>query len=309
MATEVMIDVPKKSTEWILEPWAIENGVQSTTRYRKANPTRRGGRASSSSRSHRRSSHGGSGLSSSAARASSGRKGGIIASKTRAAAREAALAAIVQRQHSQRRQNQMATAAAATSQPLAAPAATQRQPPLLFLPASATTSSSYVYGADNNRHQNYHPHHHHQHDASTGLGFLLDGSSSANHSFEYGGFAAPPLAQCEPPTPPPAMTKCESAAGYSDMVKLEPGLDEPLTPEASSGGPLLLSHDYFRYDAIGGGGGGTLEYPYNMDYDTAAAGSLFVADGAGGVDSGSVGPAMGCSYRRWDDADERRLHF
>ncbi|KAH9894517.1 hypothetical protein F4778DRAFT_278242 [Xylariomycetidae sp. FL2044] len=60
----------KKISEWTLMHWAI-NGVQSTTRYRKAKPGRRagaGGRARQS------------------ARANSGRRGGITASKTRAAA-------------------------------------------------------------------------------------------------------------------------------------------------------------------------------------------------------------------------------
>ncbi|KAI1109891.1 hypothetical protein F5Y14DRAFT_455571 [Nemania sp. NC0429] len=33
----------KKSTEWMLAPWAILNGVESTTRYRKGNPVRRCG--------------------------------------------------------------------------------------------------------------------------------------------------------------------------------------------------------------------------------------------------------------------------
>ncbi|GAW11694.1 hypothetical protein ANO14919_010440 [Xylariales sp. No.14919] len=31
----------KKSTEWVLENWAVRDGVQSTTRYRKGNPARR----------------------------------------------------------------------------------------------------------------------------------------------------------------------------------------------------------------------------------------------------------------------------
>ncbi|KAI0535807.1 hypothetical protein GGR58DRAFT_529072 [Xylaria digitata] len=38
----------KKSTEWILEEWAIRDGVQSTTRYRKGNPARRRGAAKAS---------------------------------------------------------------------------------------------------------------------------------------------------------------------------------------------------------------------------------------------------------------------
>ncbi|KAM7211524.1 hypothetical protein V8F06_013095 [Rhypophila decipiens] len=33
----------KKSTKWYLEPWAVSGGVQSTTRYRKGNASRRGG--------------------------------------------------------------------------------------------------------------------------------------------------------------------------------------------------------------------------------------------------------------------------
>ncbi|KAI0441951.1 hypothetical protein F4803DRAFT_551630 [Xylaria telfairii] len=33
----------KKSTVWELADWAVQNGVQSTTRYRKGNPSRRGG--------------------------------------------------------------------------------------------------------------------------------------------------------------------------------------------------------------------------------------------------------------------------
>ncbi|CAJ2500644.1 Uu.00g034970.m01.CDS01 [Anthostomella pinea] len=65
----------KKSTEWVLEDWAVTDGVQSTTRYRKGNPSRRGG-PGSHGRSHGNPS----------ARASSGRKGGITASKTKAAA-------------------------------------------------------------------------------------------------------------------------------------------------------------------------------------------------------------------------------
>ncbi|KAI0096926.1 hypothetical protein GGR51DRAFT_566912 [Nemania sp. FL0031] len=59
----------KKSTEWMLADWAVRDGVQSTTRYRKGNPVRR-----CISTAH----HG-----SASARASSGRKGGINAGKNR----------------------------------------------------------------------------------------------------------------------------------------------------------------------------------------------------------------------------------
>ncbi|KAI1334358.1 hypothetical protein F5Y15DRAFT_294335 [Xylariaceae sp. FL0016] len=63
----------KKSTEWVLEDWAVNEGVQSTTRYRKGTSNRR------QASSHHRV---GGPLS---ARATSGRKGGITASKTKAA--------------------------------------------------------------------------------------------------------------------------------------------------------------------------------------------------------------------------------
>ncbi|KAI0601607.1 hypothetical protein F4775DRAFT_605699 [Biscogniauxia sp. FL1348] len=65
---------PKKSTEWVLEDWAVIDGVQSTTRYRKGNPGRRAG-SGSHGRLHGNPS----------ARASSGRKGGLSASRARAA--------------------------------------------------------------------------------------------------------------------------------------------------------------------------------------------------------------------------------
>ncbi|RYP67736.1 hypothetical protein DL771_007069 [Monosporascus sp. 5C6A] len=76
-----MNDAPetKKNTEWVLEDWAVTKGVQSTTRYRKGNNSRRGG--SGHQRIHGNLS----------ARASSGRKGGITASKTKAAATRKAL--------------------------------------------------------------------------------------------------------------------------------------------------------------------------------------------------------------------------
>ncbi|RYO76320.1 hypothetical protein DL763_010594 [Monosporascus cannonballus] len=78
---DTMNDAPetKKNTEWVLEDWAVTKGVQSTTRYRKGNNSRRGG--SGHQRVHGNLS----------ARASSGRKGGITASKTKAAATRKAL--------------------------------------------------------------------------------------------------------------------------------------------------------------------------------------------------------------------------
>ncbi|KAI0457432.1 hypothetical protein F5B21DRAFT_521274 [Xylaria acuta] len=62
----------KKSTVWQLAPFAVRDGVQSTTRYRKGNPTRRSGSAA-----HNRS-HGNIPV-----RASSGRRGGINTSKAK----------------------------------------------------------------------------------------------------------------------------------------------------------------------------------------------------------------------------------
>ncbi|KAK9420796.1 hypothetical protein SUNI508_00887 [Seiridium unicorne] len=78
-------DDTKKPSEWVLEDWAVKDGVQSTTRYRKTTPSRRGGSASHRSQHNHPMT----------ARASSGRKGGIKASKTRSAAQRATL----QRQH------------------------------------------------------------------------------------------------------------------------------------------------------------------------------------------------------------------
>ncbi|KAI0468448.1 hypothetical protein F4859DRAFT_524391 [Xylaria cf. heliscus] len=63
---------PKKSTVWELAPWAIRDGVQSTTRYRKGAPARRTGSAA-----HNRS-NGNIPL-----RASSSRRGGVNTSKNR----------------------------------------------------------------------------------------------------------------------------------------------------------------------------------------------------------------------------------
>ncbi|KAI1752717.1 hypothetical protein F4782DRAFT_546344 [Xylaria castorea] len=62
----------KKSTVWQLAPFAIRDGVQSTTRYRKGNPARRNGSAAYNR------SHGNT-----AARASSSRKSGISTSKNK----------------------------------------------------------------------------------------------------------------------------------------------------------------------------------------------------------------------------------
>ncbi|KAI5865832.1 hypothetical protein GGS23DRAFT_616947 [Durotheca rogersii] len=72
---------PKKSTEWVLEDWAVQ-GVQSTTRYRsKGTSNRRGGALGSHGRSRANLS----------GRANSGRKGGLSASKSKAASRRATL--------------------------------------------------------------------------------------------------------------------------------------------------------------------------------------------------------------------------
>ncbi|KAH6657061.1 hypothetical protein BKA67DRAFT_178763 [Truncatella angustata] len=72
---------PKKTSEWLLQGWAVTEGVQSTTRYRKSNPSRRGGSNSQRLPGNHHPS----------ARASSGRKGGNAASRTRSAASRTAL--------------------------------------------------------------------------------------------------------------------------------------------------------------------------------------------------------------------------
>ncbi|KAF3004489.1 hypothetical protein E8E14_007226 [Neopestalotiopsis sp. 37M] len=67
---------PRRSTEWILQDWAVRDGVQSTTRYRpRNNPGRRSAGSQRSNQGHHVS-----------ARATSGRRGGITASRTRLAA-------------------------------------------------------------------------------------------------------------------------------------------------------------------------------------------------------------------------------
>ncbi|KAK8058238.1 hypothetical protein PG994_008686, partial [Apiospora phragmitis] len=71
----------KRSNEWVLADWAIRDGVQSTTRYRKANSTSRRGASSRAQQPQ--------GVVS--ARAASGRKGGLTASKTKAAHNRALL--------------------------------------------------------------------------------------------------------------------------------------------------------------------------------------------------------------------------
>jgi hypothetical protein len=48
----------KKATEWFLEPWALQDGVQSTTRYRKDNTGRRSGGSHRSARASSRKKHG-----------------------------------------------------------------------------------------------------------------------------------------------------------------------------------------------------------------------------------------------------------
>jgi hypothetical protein len=73
-------DSSKKSTEWVLEPWA-HKGVVSTTRYRKPNPLRRSAQTSSSSKHLGPTSSGYHHQATLASRSSSGRKGGITASK------------------------------------------------------------------------------------------------------------------------------------------------------------------------------------------------------------------------------------
>ncbi|KAM0258458.1 hypothetical protein ACHAQJ_003797 [Trichoderma viride] len=68
----------KRANEWILEDWAVRDGVQSTTRYRKGNSGRRSSRRSSSQPDMRRINQ-----RNSSARALSGQKGGCAARNSR----------------------------------------------------------------------------------------------------------------------------------------------------------------------------------------------------------------------------------
>ncbi|KAF7553758.1 hypothetical protein G7Z17_g3412 [Cylindrodendrum hubeiense] len=75
----------KRSTEWVLADWAIKDGVQSTTRYRKGNSTRSRGNG----KAGRSSQHGfqetGNQIST---KAVSGRKGGCAASRAKMRSRQ-----------------------------------------------------------------------------------------------------------------------------------------------------------------------------------------------------------------------------
>ncbi|KAH8734657.1 hypothetical protein BGZ61DRAFT_527974 [Ilyonectria robusta] len=108
----------KRSTEWVLADWAIKDGVQSTTRYRKGNPTR--SRASSQSGSQQTDGQ-------ISTRAISGRRGGNAASRAR----------LRSRQNAQQ-----------TSMPLT-PATVQQLPLPIGPPLRpAMPSSMYPYGGD-----------------------------------------------------------------------------------------------------------------------------------------------------------------
>ncbi|UNI23293.1 hypothetical protein JDV02_009123 [Purpureocillium takamizusanense] len=72
-----MPEDPKRANEWVLEPWAVQSGVQSTTRYRKGNSRRRAGARSSNQQYPRQPTQ------HSAKRALSGRKGGCAARESR----------------------------------------------------------------------------------------------------------------------------------------------------------------------------------------------------------------------------------
>ncbi|KND90955.1 Forkhead box protein I1 [Tolypocladium ophioglossoides CBS 100239] len=67
---------PKRANEWVLEGWAIQFGVQSTTRYRKGNSRRRPSARCANQASWQPTLH-------SAKRAMSGRKGGCAARDSR----------------------------------------------------------------------------------------------------------------------------------------------------------------------------------------------------------------------------------
>ncbi|KAH7155658.1 hypothetical protein B0J13DRAFT_231619 [Dactylonectria estremocensis] len=77
---------PKRSTEWVLADWAIKNGVQSTTRYRKGNPTRTRGHGNKTGHAFQNGLQlGGTQIST---KAISGRKGGKAASRAKMRSRQ-----------------------------------------------------------------------------------------------------------------------------------------------------------------------------------------------------------------------------
>ncbi|KAK5992579.1 hypothetical protein PT974_05993 [Cladobotryum mycophilum] len=79
----------KRTFEWVLEDWAVRDGVQSTTRYRKGNPSRRTAKSTSHPNGGvgRRSINQQQQQQHSSIRAMNGRKGGWAASLSRASKR------------------------------------------------------------------------------------------------------------------------------------------------------------------------------------------------------------------------------
>lgn len=114
-------DETKKSTEWVLEDFAIRDGVQSTTRYRKGTGNKK----------HARSEH------PTPTRQTSGRKGGFCASKTKSQRQKA----------KEERPNQRVTSRAEAPRQLQlhSQAVTQRQVSPLTPPNLENISSPYFF--------------------------------------------------------------------------------------------------------------------------------------------------------------------
>ncbi|KAK3382153.1 hypothetical protein B0T24DRAFT_1887 [Lasiosphaeria ovina] len=220
----------KKSTEWFLEPWAIEDGVQSTTRYRKGNPSRRA--AGMGSRGH---NYSGARL--------PGRKGGILSGRVRAKhssshhSGTAAAAAIQMQyypqhmpQHRQRLQHSLMHGAG--------PASGEDAPYGAFLVGGGSMSSQLV-------------------NLNQGGG---GSSSRISVDFEYSSssansdYPAPQLFQPSPleqHLPPPHHQHNHSHSHshphhYHNRTPSESVIDEPITPETSfaeDAAPVMLLPD------------------------------------------------------------------
>ncbi|KAL2022065.1 hypothetical protein VTK56DRAFT_6109 [Thermocarpiscus australiensis] len=201
----------RKSTEWYLEPWAI-GGVQSTSRHRKDNQSRRSGAShgaglsSRAYRSYARHGRGGNDFSSSRSRSggSSSRKGGgILTGRIRA-----------------------------------------RQPP----PTSASQMNAYLFPSHHHghhhhhHHQYHHNHHHHQQQP------LLHGLLSDPPSSPYGtNFFQPGPS----PTSPSHIDMCSISASASIGIDLDYDYPDPqLFP--SSAIPTAAADYHHHHATTGG---------------------------------------------------------
>ncbi|KAM7194651.1 hypothetical protein V8F20_007843 [Naviculisporaceae sp. PSN 640] len=209
----------KKSTKWYLEPWAVTGGVQSTTRYRKGNASRRGGVNS-------RLGHGGiTSLTSSAdaarrsvayaaARAASGRKGGIRRFKARQEAMRLQSSGTngLQMHHYQHPSLHLQSLQYQNHQ-------RQRQHHLM---------RDIITG----QYPNYLP----AMNVPPAMDFDFPASSATNSVSSITAATDPQLVTGYPP--PPQQQQSQSQPYQLDRAPSEPTIDEPLTPEPATYHPL-----------------------------------------------------------------------